>query len=373
VNRHTVRRAIAALAEKGLVSVRQGRGTFICKEVTDVPVSGRSRLRVDVNGQSRAPAGRVLAAAEGAAPAAVAHALGLAEGDPVVIVRALGEAEGRPVSLADHSYSARRFPGIIDACRRGGSIVQVLAAAGITEGRRRLTRVGARLPDPEEAHLLAQPVDRPILICESVDVGADVPLGPIAQQQGLHPRTAAQVEHRRAVLLRHERREGQRGSTQPHDVVAGQWGVGAVVAGQPPVATVDLERLDPHHRLDPVRQDPDHAERRELPQHLRRGRCRVDGHGPSMQQQVGETGDLAAWGPQHDGAGGSVGKRVPRRQAEQVADRRGGVARVAQCDQASAAATGSRSASGESLTAIGRRLLIQIATTITTTAMPAMT
>lgn len=173
VNRHTVRRAIAALAEKGLVSVRQGRGTFICKEVTDVPVSGRSRLRVDVNGQSRAPAGRVLAAAEGAAPAAVAHALGLAEGDPVVIVRALGEADGRPFSLADHYYSARRFPGIIDACRRGGSIVQVLAAAGIAEGRRRLTRVGARLPDPEEAHLLAQPVDRPILICESVDVGAD--------------------------------------------------------------------------------------------------------------------------------------------------------------------------------------------------------
>ena len=42
VNRHTVRRAIADLAARGLVRVEQGRGTFLQDLVVDYPLRRRT-------------------------------------------------------------------------------------------------------------------------------------------------------------------------------------------------------------------------------------------------------------------------------------------------------------------------------------------
>ena len=44
VNRHTVRRALAALEQKGMLRIEQGRGTFVQDHVFDYFVRRRTRF-----------------------------------------------------------------------------------------------------------------------------------------------------------------------------------------------------------------------------------------------------------------------------------------------------------------------------------------
>jgi len=172
VNRHTVRRAIASLEEKGLLRVEQGRGTFVREQVVDYPVRKRTRFRDTVAEQRRVPGGRLLHSAKMPADAAVADALDLARSTPVILVRNLGEVDGQPVGLVDHYFSAVRFPYIAEAYERCRSISTALAEAGVEDHTRKVTRVTARMPDRYEARHLNHPANRPLLISESINVDA---------------------------------------------------------------------------------------------------------------------------------------------------------------------------------------------------------
>ncbi|XLM21945.1 phosphonate metabolism transcriptional regulator PhnF, partial [Chromobacterium piscinae] len=44
VNRHTIRRAVATLVERGLLRVEQGRGTFVQDNAIDYAISKRTRF-----------------------------------------------------------------------------------------------------------------------------------------------------------------------------------------------------------------------------------------------------------------------------------------------------------------------------------------
>jgi len=57
VHRHTVRRAVAALASRGLLRIEQGRGTFVHDSAIDYVVGRRTRVEanlVGATGPSRA-------------------------------------------------------------------------------------------------------------------------------------------------------------------------------------------------------------------------------------------------------------------------------------------------------------------------------
>src|SRR5918996_2949213 len=60
VNRHTVRRAIADLAARGLIRVEQGRGTFLQDLVIDYPLRRRTSFSANLLAQDRAPTHDVL-------------------------------------------------------------------------------------------------------------------------------------------------------------------------------------------------------------------------------------------------------------------------------------------------------------------------
>lgn len=173
VNRHTVRRAVAELAGRALVRVEQGRGTFVQENVIDYSVGRRTRFSENIARVGGAPGGRLLRAVTMPAAAPVAEALGVEAGSSVVLIERVGEVDGRPVNIGLHWFCALRFPDMIDAYRETGSITRSLQRQGVADYVRKRTRVTARMPSQDEARILQQPVTRPILQSESVNVDPD--------------------------------------------------------------------------------------------------------------------------------------------------------------------------------------------------------
>ena len=172
VNRHTVRRALEALSARGLVRVEQGRGSFVAEDVLDYPLGGRTRFSETIRRQNREPQGRIIQLQEIQADSQVAEALGLKRGRAVVRVIRLGLADGRPILVGTHHFPLPRFNLLGEHLRQDPSITAGLSACGVPDYRRRVTRVTARMPTPEEAGLLEQSRTRPVLASEAINTDA---------------------------------------------------------------------------------------------------------------------------------------------------------------------------------------------------------
>lgn len=173
VNRHTVRRALSELEDKGLLRVEQGRGTFVHEHVIDYKVGKRTRFTENLSQQSRTAVGTMLDAETMPASAKIAAALGLPEGAPVVRVGKTGEADGYIISVSDHYFPASRFPDIAERFCESLSVTVTLASYGVTDYERARTRVIARMPSAADADHLRQPRNRPVLVTEAVNVDTD--------------------------------------------------------------------------------------------------------------------------------------------------------------------------------------------------------
>src|SRR6202007_1203108 len=64
VNRHTVRRALAALAERGLVRAERGSGTYVEAPRLAYPLRSRTRFSEIVGAGGREPHGQLIEASE---------------------------------------------------------------------------------------------------------------------------------------------------------------------------------------------------------------------------------------------------------------------------------------------------------------------
>lgn len=170
VNRHTVRRAVAALEEAGLVRVEQGRGTFVRSAVIDYTVGKRTRFSENLRKQALSPGGRLVDAGVRKASEAEARGLGLRAGSTIVVLDLVGLADGLPISYATHCFPARRFDGLIAAYEASGSISAALGAFGVANYHRLTTRLVARLPEAREAQLLEMPRAQPLLVSEAINV-----------------------------------------------------------------------------------------------------------------------------------------------------------------------------------------------------------
>ena len=173
VNRHTVRRALEELSRSGLVRVEQGRGSFVAEDLLAYRVQPRTRFNEWIRCHAMEPSGQALDLGEIAADDAVAAGLGLAAGAPVVRYERLGLADGRPVCLATHHFPLARLPGLTAALGACPGISEALARVGVSDYRRKVTRVTARMPQPREADLLHVPRNRPLLAAENVNVDQD--------------------------------------------------------------------------------------------------------------------------------------------------------------------------------------------------------
>ncbi|MBL6457919.1 phosphonate metabolism transcriptional regulator PhnF [Belnapia sp. T6] len=170
VNRHTVRRAMEELETRGLVRVEQGRGSFVAEDVLDYPVGPRTRFSETIRRQNREPQGRLIRVEEVPAEASIAEQLRLRRGRPVIMAERLSLVDGRPVAIGTHWFSAARFPTIAALLSEDSSITRALAKLGVPDFQRQATRITARLPTPEEAVLLEQSRNRPVLVTEALNV-----------------------------------------------------------------------------------------------------------------------------------------------------------------------------------------------------------
>src|SRR6202790_702869 len=82
VNRHTVRRALATLAERGLVRAERGSGTYVEAPRLAYPLRSRTRFSEIVGAGGREPDGRLIRASEALASRELARLLGLTTGAP---------------------------------------------------------------------------------------------------------------------------------------------------------------------------------------------------------------------------------------------------------------------------------------------------
>lgn len=158
VARMTVRQALDALVAEGVLERVPGRGTFVAaprRTATGVHGFTEEMARRGVVAEARTliaervPAGQALAAA-----------LLVAPGVPLVRWRRLRMADGRPVCLSETYLVERRVPGLLDALP--GSLYDDLGARGLrpTWAEDVLAACAATA---EEAALLELPPGAPVL------------------------------------------------------------------------------------------------------------------------------------------------------------------------------------------------------------------
>ncbi|MBK1698530.1 phosphonate metabolism transcriptional regulator PhnF [Rhodovibrio salinarum] len=173
VNRHTARRAVADLEDRGLVTVAQGRGTFVCTELIDYRLSRRTRFSENIRRNKQTPGGKLLAAAVVQADRAIAERLQIPIGANVQRLDSLRTADGVPINLSHQHFPGDRFPGLADAVERHGAITPALAEYGVGDYTRRETRLSARPASRREARLLALAEGAPVLVAENLNVDPD--------------------------------------------------------------------------------------------------------------------------------------------------------------------------------------------------------
>jgi GntR family phosphonate transport system transcriptional regulator len=174
VNRHTVRRAMLGLASQGLVSVEQGRGTFVQPGAIDYTIGRRTRFTANLREKGHSTHGTVLSAGSVKAEPKVAKALGLRTGTLVYRIESMHAADGVPLTLARAWYPAARFAGLPQALERTeGQFSDALAEYGVTDYSRLWSRIGSTLPDAETARLLNINRQQPVLWVENVDVDSN--------------------------------------------------------------------------------------------------------------------------------------------------------------------------------------------------------
>lgn len=175
VNRHTIRQALAALRDRGAISIEQGRGMFVKAPKLAYPISERTRYTENVSrlDQNLRFTGRLLRSWEEPASQTVARDLQIAEGSPCIAFDDLREIDDEPVSITTHRFPAARFEGIAEAFDALRSVTRALKRYGVDDYKRKQTRAHARDATLEEAAALRIPSGMAVLVVEAINVDKD--------------------------------------------------------------------------------------------------------------------------------------------------------------------------------------------------------
>ena len=173
VNRHTIRNAIAVLKEEGLIRVDRGRGMFVAKTPIKYPIGERVRYNESLEAQGIKASYEKLKAIEIPAEGAIANALKIDIGAPVVLIERIGLANNRPISIGSSYFPSELFPNLIKFWQSYSSISKLLKETYDRDHIRRSTTVCARIVREADARLLQIPANYPILLAQSINCDRD--------------------------------------------------------------------------------------------------------------------------------------------------------------------------------------------------------
>ncbi|SFN77198.1 transcriptional regulator, GntR family [Bradyrhizobium sp. Rc3b] len=176
VNRHTVRYAIRALEQEGLLRVEQGRGTFVVEHPTPYLLSPQTRLTDNLISQGRLARRKILSAARIKADERLAGYLDLQARDDVLRIDTLSYQDDIPIVIAHSYFPAKRTPGLLDKFSGANSISLALRRIGIDDYSQQWVTISARLPSAQEARLLEMPTSAPVFVKESLDCAGRIPI-----------------------------------------------------------------------------------------------------------------------------------------------------------------------------------------------------
>lgn len=170
VNRHTVRHALAALAEDGVVFARRGAGVFVTQVPTDYPIGKRVRFHRNLTSAGRVPTKRILSMQTRSATGTERSLLALADGAQVHVVDGLSLADDLPVAVFTSVFPGARFPDLPAYLEEAGSVTEALRRSGVRDYTRASTRLKAKLASATQALHLQIAEGAPVLFSTSVNV-----------------------------------------------------------------------------------------------------------------------------------------------------------------------------------------------------------
>ncbi len=168
VNRHTLRRAIDQLVEKGWVQRRQGIGVLVLMRPFDYPLNAQARFSQNLLDQGSHPTSERLLAVLRPASSDVADALGVSEGDSIIHLRTLRRVNGIAVCIINHYFADLSWWPALQQFTSGSLHDVIQAQLGISL-KRTQTRISARRAQAKESRLLEIPNMAPLLCVRTLN------------------------------------------------------------------------------------------------------------------------------------------------------------------------------------------------------------
>ncbi len=173
VNRHTVRRALADMGERGIVRSRRGAGVFVEAPPTDYPIGRRVRFHQNIAATGRLPTRKTLRLETRPCDQSEAEALAISPGDPVLVFEGLTLAGAAPLGLFISVYPLGRLPKMAQAFESTSSVTEALRLNGVPDYTRRDTRMTAELASATQALNLRIREGDPVIKTVGINVDPD--------------------------------------------------------------------------------------------------------------------------------------------------------------------------------------------------------
>ncbi|WP_413735552.1 phosphonate metabolism transcriptional regulator PhnF [Sodalis sp. RH21] len=171
VNRHTLRRAVDQLVDRGWLQRRHGIGILVLMRPYDYPLHARTHFSQNLLDQGSHPTSELLLAVLRPCSEAVASALSCDAGDTVIHLRTLRRVNGVPLSVIDHYLPDLGWWPALQQFRNGSlhDFIKTRLDQGLV---RRQTRISARRSQTKESQLLEVANQIPLLCVRTINACA---------------------------------------------------------------------------------------------------------------------------------------------------------------------------------------------------------